>query len=61
MTRQERRKAMPHITEWLDDKAEAFGYPAFIKASENGHRIEWGERQVPEFEGVPATPTWKPK
>jgi hypothetical protein len=59
MTKTERREAMPIATSFVDDIREAFGEPAFIKATENGHAIQWGERQVPEFEGVPLTPTWR--
>lgn len=41
MTKEERRKAMPIVTEFIDAFRAEFGEPEFIKASENGHEIEW--------------------
>lgn len=43
MTKEERREAMPLVTEFVDDIVSAFGSESIqsIKASENGHVIEW--------------------
>lgn len=48
MTREERRNAMPEVTAFLDDIRQHLGDPAFIRASENGHEIEWGARTEPD-------------
>jgi hypothetical protein len=44
VTREERREAMPECTAFIDDMRAHFGEPAYIKASENGHEIEWGRK-----------------
>jgi hypothetical protein len=43
VTKQERREAMPLVTEFIDEIRESFGADAIerIVAEENGHRIEW--------------------
>lgn len=41
MTKAERREAMPLVTAFLDDMREHFGDPVYIKATENGHEVEW--------------------
>jgi hypothetical protein len=48
MTKEERRKAMPLASVFIDDLRENLGADqvVYIKASENGHEIEWGENQV---------------
>jgi len=33
---------MPLCTAFLDDMRAHFGDPVWIKATENGHEIEWG-------------------
>jgi hypothetical protein len=45
MTREERRKAMPECSAFVDDIRENFGEPTYIHARENGHEIEWGTRR----------------
>lgn len=45
LTREERRIAMPEVTNFIDDMRAGFGCdPVFIDAHENGHRIAWGKR-----------------
>lgn len=48
MTRDERRAAMPECTAFIDDFRDAFGMEniAHIKATENGHTVEWGDRTL---------------
>jgi hypothetical protein len=41
MSKEERRKAMPYTTEFIDWCRAEFGDPIAISASENGHSIEW--------------------
>lgn len=57
MTREERRKAMPECTSFIDAMREHFPDLTVIHAKENGH--EWGE--VPA-QGVPLSemvgPPW---
>lgn len=43
MTRSERRLAMPIVTKFYDEMKELFGDIPYIKASENGHSLEWGK------------------
>lgn len=44
MTKQERRAAMPITTEFIDEMRDLFGEIPYIKASENGLKVEWGKR-----------------
>lgn len=49
MTKQERREAMPEVTAWVDEIRKAFGDFNAIKATENGHSIEWRKQvEVPK-------------
>lgn len=41
MTKEERRKAMPYTSEFIDWFRAEFGDPVEIRASENGHEIDW--------------------
>jgi hypothetical protein len=47
MTKEERREAMPLVTEFVDDIVSAFGSENIqrIKASENGHVIDWQRKE----------------
>lgn len=47
MTREERRKAMPLTTAFVDDIIAHFGRPRSIRATENGHEIVWTDRTAP--------------
>jgi hypothetical protein len=63
MTREERRRAMPESSKFIDWIRSEVGNDqvVFIKAQENGHSIEWGERQMPDDEGVIASKISKGK
>lgn len=50
MNREERRAAMPKCSQFVEQMREIFGEPIGIRASENGHSINWGE--LIEGEGV---------
>jgi hypothetical protein len=52
MTREERRKAMPQTTKFIDDMRSAFGELAGIHAEENGHTVKWGEKVTQGIEVV---------
>lgn len=41
MTKEERRAAMPIVSEFIDLFRAEFGEPEKIVASENGHSIQW--------------------
>lgn len=43
MTKEERREAMPLVTEFIDEIREQLGPDAIVRivATENGHRVEW--------------------
>tara|TARA_R110000868_G_C10960892_1_gene768477 strand:- start:1312 stop:1503 length:192 start_codon:yes stop_codon:yes gene_type:complete len=58
MNKAERRKAMPLVTDFVDDMRKSFGEPAGIHAEENGTRINWGE---PMTEGYAVSPVLEPK
>ena len=56
MTKEERREAMPLCSAFIDDLREHFGDPAYIKASEGGHSVEWGVSEVRQQHEIPARP-----
>lgn len=41
LTKEERRKAMPYTSEFIDWFRAEFGEPVEIRASEGGHSINW--------------------
>lgn len=45
MTKAELRKAMPKVTEFIDDIRKHFGEKSIvaIKAKENERRVDWGK------------------
>lgn len=44
MTREELRAAMPETAAFIDKFRAVFGEPVYIKATENGHQIEWRKK-----------------
>ena len=44
MTREERKLAMPLSSAFVEEMRKEFGELVYIKASENGHSIEWGAK-----------------